>query len=271
MVVKQPHDGTSVMLVMDDPDETQRFKMTMAPVQFCPEAHDVTERTNQTRLPYLCDNSGNGCSVAGVGGGPGQGCQHLLVSADGLKWRAAINKTGPCPPACSCISTITIAIAVAVWIVLVCFKLKAKVARNSACMSMCSIETWQDRAGIGALASTTPCAESTPGASVHSASLRAQRQVAGGEGLLRRTALELPRTGTIALRGNANRWAMPARLEGCVLGSELIRSIHRSALQTTDTKARSRLAAGASADRTWTRRRWWHRSTTSMLLRTSRC
>eukprot|EP01046_Picozoa_sp_COSAG06_P046715 COSAG06_NODE_6662_length_2836_cov_17.623310_1_plen_79_part_10 len=42
-VVKQPHDGTSVMLVMDDPDETQRFKMTMAPVQFCPEAHDVTE------------------------------------------------------------------------------------------------------------------------------------------------------------------------------------------------------------------------------------
>eukprot|EP01046_Picozoa_sp_COSAG06_P089815 COSAG06_NODE_36174_length_450_cov_4.954416_1_plen_24_part_10 len=24
------------MLVMDDPDETQRFKMTMAPVQFCP-------------------------------------------------------------------------------------------------------------------------------------------------------------------------------------------------------------------------------------------
>ena len=115
MVVKQPHDGTSVMLVMDDPDETQRFKMTMAPVQFCPEAHDVTERTNQTRLPYLCDNSGNGCSVAGVAGGPGQGCQHLLVSADGLKWRAAINKTGPCPPACSCISTITIAIAVAVW------------------------------------------------------------------------------------------------------------------------------------------------------------
>eukprot|EP01045_Picozoa_sp_COSAG04_P046154 COSAG04_NODE_16553_length_495_cov_1.666667_2_plen_71_part_01 len=46
MVVRQPHDGTSVLLDDDEADPTQRFKMTMAPVQFCPNAHDKTERSN---------------------------------------------------------------------------------------------------------------------------------------------------------------------------------------------------------------------------------
>ena len=96
MVVKQPHDGTSVMFDVDDPDPTQRFKMTMAPVQFCPQAGDPKERTNVTRIPYICDVSGNGCSIAGDGGGPGGGCQHLKVSADGLAWHTGINKTGSC-------------------------------------------------------------------------------------------------------------------------------------------------------------------------------
>ena len=53
MVVKQPHDGTSVMFDVDDPDPSQRFKMTMAPVQFCPQAGDPEERTNMSRIIHL--------------------------------------------------------------------------------------------------------------------------------------------------------------------------------------------------------------------------
>ena len=95
MVERQPHDGTAVLLVHDEPDPSQRFKMTMAPVQFCPSAGDKSERTNQSAIPYICDVSGNGCSK-GDGGGPAGPCLHMRVSADGLAWRTGLNKTGSC-------------------------------------------------------------------------------------------------------------------------------------------------------------------------------
>ena len=84
-------------LVLDEPDPSKRWKMTIAPVQFC---HNVTVNgvsfTGQPVIPYLCDNSGSGCSVSGAGNGPGGGdcgCQHLKHSADGITWRTALNKT----------------------------------------------------------------------------------------------------------------------------------------------------------------------------------
>ena len=98
IVVDLPHDGSSVHLVLDEPDPSKRWKMTIAPVQFC---HNVTVNgvnfTGQPVIPYLCDNSGSGCSVSGAGNGPGGGdcgCQHLKHSADGITWRTALNKTG---------------------------------------------------------------------------------------------------------------------------------------------------------------------------------
>ena len=97
IVVDLPHDGSSVHLVLDEPDPSKRWKMTIAPVQFC---HNVTVNgvnfTGQPVIPYLCDNSGSGCSVS-AGNGPGGGdcgCQHLKHSADGITWRTALNKTG---------------------------------------------------------------------------------------------------------------------------------------------------------------------------------
>ena len=93
-VVDQPHDGTSVHLVLDEEDPSRRFQMTMAPVQFCKSNNKNITADNATMVPYICDNSGNGCSRDGAGNGPAGSCQHLKASADGIHWRTIINKTG---------------------------------------------------------------------------------------------------------------------------------------------------------------------------------
>ena len=94
MVVSLPHDGTSVHLLLDEPDPSKRFQMTIAPTQTCSTAHDKSERTSSPPIPHICDCSGNGCSTQGAGNGPNGCCLHLKKSADGIHWQTLANKTG---------------------------------------------------------------------------------------------------------------------------------------------------------------------------------